>query len=126
MIALKLNGVSMPKVSKYSYSESNLYSASTTRALDGRLHPDCIRRNIRKISVAWENLTYEQKELIKANVNSDSISVLFYDGSATDESTIVYQTMTAYPGDRIYDNNGVNSDNYGDNRWNVSVNLIEI
>ena len=47
MIALKLNGVSMPKVSKYSYSESNLYSASTTRALDGRLHPDCIRRNIR-------------------------------------------------------------------------------
>lgn len=118
MVFLKINGTDLPNPSTYQVQQSDLDGTGTSRSITGNLYRNCIRKNLVKILVSWENLPYDKVSTIMSSINSESFEVEYYDG--TDE----LKKITGYTGDRSLSTVSVNPGNMADSRWNLSFNII--
>ena len=119
MVFLRINNTDLPNPSTYQVQQSDLDGTGTSRSITGNLYRNCIRKNLVKILVSWENLPYDKVSIIMNSINSESFTVEYYDGTDTPKS------ITGYTGDRSLSTVSVNPNKIMDSRWNLSFNIIE-
>lgn len=119
MVLLKINSIELPNPSTYQVQQSDLDGTGTSRSITGNLYRNCIRKNLVKILVSWENLPYDKVSTIMNSIDSESFTVNYYDGTDT------LKTIKGYTGDRSLSTVSVNPNDMTDSRWNLSFNIIE-
>jgi hypothetical protein len=118
MTFLRINNTDLPNPSTYQVQQSDLDGTGTSRSITGNLYRNCIRKNLVKILISWENLPYGDVATIMNSINSESFTVEYYDGTDT------LKTIKGYTGDRSLSTVSVNPNNITDSRWNLSFNII--
>ena len=113
MALLKINGTELPAPTAYSVQYSDIDSADTGRAENGKMTRNRIRAGVVKISVSWSKLTQAETDIVLDAVRSENVSVEYYGGSEAKEM---------YAGDRTLQLVCLDS---GGARFDVSYNLIE-
>jgi len=115
---LVIDGTTMPSPTVYTVGHMDLDSSDTYRSEVGVTQRDRIRQGVRKISLEWLMLTAGEIQIALAAIKKPDFPVTFLDP----ELGIV--TKRFYVGDRnpmtlMYNR-------FGQERWSISYNLIEM
>lgn len=102
---IKANGIALPSPTQITSGDEIIWSSSTGRSDNGKMMGDVIAEK-QTLSIKWEFLTKNEKEIIKNNLQAGFFGVQLLFGDETVTLTTYRATITAehlgYIGDGIY------------------------